>query len=155
MAGKAGLKAGLIGIAVLLVWTVIGQFIPKTTAMTWVSLGVSLLLYTGIGVLAGLFLAPRRTPGKGAGAGAIAGLISGVVAGVAGLVILYVQMAGGGTIPGLSPEQAQQLEQMAEQGMDPKTVLALSSIPSLICVMGIGSGLAAIGGAILGAVKPD
>ena len=155
MSGKAGLKAGLIGIAVLLVWTVIGQFIPTTTVTTWVSLGVSLLLYTGIGVLAGLFLVPRRTPGKGAGAGAIAGLISGVVAGVAGLVILYVQMAGGGPLPGLSPEQAQQLEQLAEQGMDAKTVVALSSIPSLICVMGIGAGLAAIGGAILGAVKPD
>ena len=58
-------------------------------------------------------------------------------------------------VPGLSPEQMQQLEQLAEQGMDTTTVLALSSIPSLICVMGIGAGLAAIGGAILGAVKPD
>ena len=155
MTGKAGLKAGLIGIAVLLVWTVIGRFVPMTGVLTWVSMGVSLLLYAGIGVLAGLFLVPRRTPGKGAGAGAIAGLISGVVAGVAGLVILYVQMAGGGAIPGLNPEQAQQLEQLAEQGMDAKTVVALSSIPSLICVMGIGTGLAAIGGAILAAVKPD
>jgi len=58
-------------------------------------------------------------------------------------------------VPGLSPEQMQQLEQLAEQGMDAKTVVALSSIPSLLCVMGIGAGLAAIGGAILGAVKPD
>jgi len=58
-------------------------------------------------------------------------------------------------VPGLSPEQMQQLEQLAEQGMDPTTVVALSSIPSLLCVMGIGAGLAAIGGAILGAVKPD
>jgi len=155
VAGKAGLKAGLIGIAVLLVWTVIGRFVPMTGVLTWVSMGVSLLLYTGIGVLAGLFLAPHRTPGRGAGAGAIAGLISGTVAGVVGMVILYIQMAGGGAVPGLSPEQMQQLEQLAEQGMDPTTILALSTIPSLICVMGIGAGLAAIGGAILAAVKSD
>ena len=149
------MKAGLIGIAVLLVWTVIGRFVPMTGVLTWVSMGVSLLLYTGIGVLAGLFLAPHRTPGRGAGAGAIAGLISGTVAGVVGMVILYIQMAGGGAVPGLSPEQMQQLEQLAEQGMDPTTILALSTIPSLICVMGIGAGLAAIGGAILAAVKSD
>lgn len=154
MAGKAGLKAGLIGTAVMLVWTVIGRFLPMSGALVWVSAGVSLLIYTGIGVLAGFFLAPPRTPGKGAGAGAIAGLISGVIAGVVGVVILIIQMASGGNIPGLSPEQMQQMQQLTESGMDP-TMFAVLTIPSVVCIMAIGSGLAAIGGAILGAVKPD
>jgi hypothetical protein len=105
MAGKAGLKAGLIGTAVMLVWTVIGRFLPVSGAWVWVSSGVSLLMYAGIGVLAGFFLALPRTPGKGAGAGAIAGLISGVIAGVVGVVILNIQIASGGAVPGLSPEQ--------------------------------------------------
>jgi len=86
VAGKAGLKAGLIGTAVMLVWTVIGRFLPMSGGLVWVSAGVSLLMYAGIGVLAGFFLAPPRTPGKGAGAGAIAGLVSGVIAGVVGIV---------------------------------------------------------------------
>ncbi len=53
MVGKAGLKAGLVGTAVMAVWTVIGRFIPPSGALMWVSSGVSLLLYAGIGVLAG------------------------------------------------------------------------------------------------------
>jgi hypothetical protein len=151
MAGKAGLKAGLIGTAVMLVWTVIGRFLPISGAWVWVSSGVSLLMYAGIGVLAGFFLAVPRTPGKGAGGGAIAGLISGVIAGVVGVVILNIQMASGGAVPGLSPEQMQQL---TESGIDP-AMFALLTIPSVVCVMAIGSGLAAIGGAIFAAVKPD
>ena len=73
MTGKAGLKAGLIGTAVMVVWTVIGRFLPASGVLMWVSSGVSLLLYAGIGVLAGFFLSPPRKPGKGAGAGALAG----------------------------------------------------------------------------------
>jgi hypothetical protein len=105
-------------------------------------------------VLAGFFLAAPRTPGKGAGAGAIAGLISGVIAGVVGVVILNIQIASGGAVPGLSPEQMQGIQQLTESGMDP-AMFALLTIPSVVCVMGIGSGLAAIGGAIFAAVKPD
>jgi hypothetical protein len=154
MAGKAGLKAGLIGTAAMLVWTVIGRFLPVSGAWVWVSSGVSLLMYAGIGVLAGFFLALPRTPGKGAGAGAIAGLISGVIAGVVGVVILNIQVASGGAVPGLSPEQMQGIQQLTESGMDP-AMFALLTIPSVVCVMGIGSGLAAIGGAIFAALKPD
>ena len=151
MAGKAGLKAGLIGTAVMLVWTVIGRFLPMSGGLVWVSAGVSLLMYAGIGVLAGFFLAPPRTPGKGAGAGAIAGLVSGVIAGVVGIVIMTIQLASGGDVPGLSPQQMQQL---IEMGMDP-TMFALFALPSVVCIMAIGSGLAAIGGAVFAAVKPD
>jgi hypothetical protein len=151
MVGKAGLKAGLIGVAVMVVWTVIGRFVPMSGALVWVSAGVSLLMYAGIGVLAGFFLAPPRTPGKGAGAAAIAGLISGLVAGAVGIAIMAIQIASGGNVPGLDPQQMQQL---AESGVDPK-MIPVFAIPSLVCIMTIGSGLAAIGGAILAAVKPD
>ena len=156
MAGKAGLKAGLLGVVIMLVWTVIGQLVPMTGAMRWISTAVSLVLYAGVGVLAGLFLAPPRTPGKGAGAGAIAGVISGLIAGAVGMVILFVQMSrGAGSIPGLTAEQVQQMEQVAESGMDPTTLIAIAAVPSVACIMAVGSGLAAIGGAIIGAVKPD
>lgn len=155
MAGKAGLKAGLIGVVVMLVWTVIGRLVPMTGVLMWVGMAVGLVLYAGIGVLAGFFLAPPRKPGKGAGAGAIAGVISGLIAGVVGMVILFVQMSGGGGIPGLNAEQLQQMEQLAESGMNNTTLIAISAVPSVACIMAIGSGLAAIGGAIIAAIKPD
>ena len=139
MAGKAGLKAGLIGTAVLLVMTVLNQFLPAG-GLVYVSCGVSLLLYTGIGVLAGFLLAPPRTPGKGASAGALAGLIGGG--------IMIVRLAQGMGLAGMDPQQMQQL---AELGMDPR----IMAIPGLICTLALGSGLAAIGGAIFAAVKSD
>lgn len=151
MTGKAGVKAGLIGTAAMVVWTVIGRFLPLSGAWVWVSSGVNLLMYAGIGVLAGTLLTPPRRPGKGAGAGAIAGLVSGLIAGAVGTAILTMQMAGGGDVPGLTPQQRQQL---TETGLDPK-MLALLAIPGVVCITAIGSGLAAIGGAILAAVKPD
>ena len=147
MAGKAGLKAGLIGMAVMLVLTGLNQVLPMTGAWVWVSCGVSSLLYTGIGVLAGFFLAPPRTAGKGAGAGAIAGLISSAVSGVVSYIIIRtlfvraIRLARGLDYPGLTTEQMQQL---AASGMDPK----LFAIPGVICSIAIGAGLAAIGGAI-------
>jgi hypothetical protein len=57
--GKAGLKAGAIGLAVMVVWTVIGRLVPALASglMMYVSCGISSLLYVGTGVLAGLVLA--------------------------------------------------------------------------------------------------
>lgn len=147
MAGKAGLKAGLIGTAVLLVMTLIDQFLPAG-GLVYVSCGVNLLIYIGIGVLAGFFLAVPRIPGKGAGAGAIAGLISGTISGVIGFVIMSVRLARGLGMAGVDPQQMQQLTEM---GMDPQML----AIPGAICGMAMGAGLAAIGGAIFAAVKPD
>ncbi len=147
MAGKAGLKAGLIGTAVLLVMTVINQFLPAG-GLVYVVCGVNMLMYVGIGVLAGFFLASPRTPGKGAGAGAIAGLISGVINGVVGAIIMTVRLARGLGMAGVDPQQMQQL---AEMGMDPRVL----AIPGVICGMAMGAGLAAIGGAIFAAVKSD
>jgi hypothetical protein len=151
MTGKAGLKAGLIGTGVMLTWTVIGRLVPISGVWVWVSSGVSLLLYTCAGVLAGVFLSPPRAPGKGAGAGAIAGLISGLIAGGVGIAILIVQISSGGDVPAMSPQQMAQIRRVSESGVP----LALLLAPSAVCIMAIGSGLAAIGGAILSAVKPD
>jgi hypothetical protein len=148
MAGKAGLKAGLIGLAIMLVMTLINQILPISGALVYVSCGVNSLIYAGIGVLAGFFLAPPRTAGKGAGAGAIAGLISAGISGVVGYIIMSVRLARGLGIPGLDPQQMQQL---AASGMDPK----MFAIPGAICGMAIGAGMAAIGGAIFAAVKSD
>ena len=149
MAGKAGLKAGLIGVAVMLVVTVINQFVLQPSgALVYVACGVSTLVYAAIGVLAGFFLGPPRTAGKGAGSGAIAGLVSSLVSGVVGFVITSVRLARGFGYPGLDPQQMQQLTEM---GLD----LQVLAIPGAICGLAIGAGVAAIGGAILAAVKPD
>jgi hypothetical protein len=150
MAGKAGLKAGTIGLAILLVITLMNQFeiLPTTGALMYVVCGINLLIYTGIGVLAGFFLAPPRTPGKGAGAGAIAGLISGGISSLVGAIIMSVRWSQGLGIAGVDPQQMQQL---TEAGMDPR----LFAIPGVICGLALGAGLAAIGGAIIAAIKPD
>ena len=148
MAGKAGLKAGLIGTAIMLVITVINQVLPISGGLTYVICGVQLVIYAGIGVLAGFLLAPPRTPGKGAGAGAIAGLISGAIPGVIGYVILLIRLSRGLAIPGVD---AQQMQQLAQSNMD----LRVLAIPGMICGVAVGAGAAAIGGAILAAVKSD
>jgi len=151
MTGRAGLKAGLIGTGVMLVWTVVGRFLPLVGVWVYVSSAVSLLMYAGVGVLAGVLLRPPRAPGKGAGAGAIAGLISGLISGGVGIAILLLQVSGGGRVPGMSAEQLEQIQQVSASGIPLPVLLA----PSAVCIMGIGSGLAAIGGAILAAVKAD
>jgi hypothetical protein len=81
-------------------------------------------------------------------------LVSGIVSGVVGTIILVVRLAGGGDIPGVTPEQMQQLERLTEGGMNP-TMFALFAIPSLLCITSIGAGLAAAGGAIYAAIRPD
>jgi hypothetical protein len=157
MIGKAGLKAGLIGAAVMIAVTLINQFlllelVAGNIALSLVSCGVSVVLYAGTGVLAGLFLAPTRTPGNGAKAGAIAGLLSAIISVALGVVIMAVRSASGAPIPGLSPEQ---LEMMAEQGMDAGRLVLISGTAGAVCGAAIGAGAAAGGGAIIAAIKPD
>ena len=131
----------------MVVMAVINNLLPiaGNIGLTLVICGVSSLIYVGIGALAGIFLASPRVPGKGAGAGAIAGLISGAATGVVGIIMVVTGVSSALNSP--------QMQQLAESGMtvDP-TVLA---IPGAVCNLAIGAGLAAIGGAILAAVKPD
>ena len=154
MAGKAGLKAGLIGLAVIVVWTVIGRLVPALTSgvIAYVSCGISSLMYLGTGVLAGMFLESPRTAGKGAKSGAIAGLIAGGIGSIVGVVIMLIQFSITGAIPGLDPEQAQML---AESGMNQQTLMIFSAVCGPVLALGFGVGLGAAGGAISAAIKGD
>ena len=147
MIGKAGLKAGLIGLVVLLIVTALNNLLPISGAWVYVLCGISTLLYVGIGVLAGLFLVPPRTPGKGAGAGAIAGLIGSGINGMISVIITTIRLSRGLGIAGVDPQQMQQL---LEAGYNPQALL----LPGTVCGLVIGAGAAAVGGAILAAVKP-
>ena len=145
MAGKAGLKAGAIGVAIMVTLTLINHLLPvaENIALSLAICGVSVVAYAGIGLLAGFFLARPRTPGQGAGAGVIAGLLSGVVVGVVG----YAMIATGVSSIMDSP----QMQQAMEQGFDPMT----SIIFGAVCNPILGGSVAVIGGAVLAGIKPD
>jgi len=118
------------------------------------------LVFVGAGVLSGSFLTPPRSAGTAAGAGAIGGLIAGLVYAIVEIVILIIQMAVGASGGFLTPEM---IEQLRQAGIDPGTFAFLTgtggaAIGSALCCigsLGVGTGLGAIGGAILGAVKRD
>ena len=159
MAGKAGLKAGLIGAAVMLVTTLLSQ-IPGVGC---VCCGLNLLVYAAIGALAGFFLTPPRTAGTGAGAGAIAGLVSGAVNGVVLAIVMAVQMVRAGPGEIISYLDPQQIQQLIELGIDPEMFAVFSGRVGvaigggLCCLTGlaVGAGLGAVGGVIFAAVKSD
>ena len=154
MAGKAGLRAGLIGLAVVVVWTVITRLIPAMAqgVLMYASCAISSLMYVGTGVLAGLFLGSPRTAGKGAGAGAISGLIAGGGGAILGIVIMLIQVSTSGTIPGLNPEQAQLL---AESNIDPTLLFTIGGVCGGALSLGVAAGFGAGGGAIAAAIKGD
>jgi uncharacterized membrane protein len=165
MAGKAGLKAGLIGAAVMFVITLLSlipTLIPRASGLNCVCCGLEFLAFAGIGVLGGFFLTPPRDAGAGAGAGAIAGVVSGLVDGVLAMIVAAIQMAirGGDIIAMLDPQQVRTL---IDAGIDPEMLAIFSgwggvAIGGGLCCIGylvIGAALGAIGGAILAAVKSD
>lgn len=159
MTGKAGLKAGLIGAAVMLVTTLLSQ-IPGVGC---VCCPLSLLVYAAIGALGGFFLTPPRTAGTGAGAGAIAGLISGAVSGLVWIIVMAVQIALGGAGDITSAIDPEVMRELIELGIDPETFAIFSGVGGvalgggMCCLTGlvIGAGLGAVGGAIFAAVKSD
>lgn len=153
MVGKAGLKAGLIGILVIVVWSLFAQLVLTLSGvLACASSGVSALLYAGIGVLAGFFLAVPRTAGNGAKAGAIAGVVSGFVGSLVGTAVLAITVATVGSVPNLAPEQ---MEALAELGWGLWTIVAISGAIGVPCGMAIGAGAAAVGGAVFSAIVPD
>ena len=157
MVGKAGLKAGLIGLAVMVAISLINQLLlaelyAKQPVLSFASCGVSLVLYVGIGVLAGLFLPAPRTDGNGAKAGLIAGGISAFISVLLGVVILLIRTNSGAPLPGVTPEQ---LEMIEEQGINLGLITLISGSVGAICGAGLGAGAAAGGGALLAAIKPD
>lgn len=152
MSVKAGLKAGLIGAAVLVVSVVISRLLRVSGTLMYANCALNSVLYLATGILAGLYVMPPRTTGKGAGAGAIAGLVSGGISSAVSSAILVVQMSGGGGIPGLSPQQMQQL---ADSGLDPNTLTGIGIVCGLTGGLAIAAALAAAGGTILSALKVD
>lgn len=157
MVGKAGLKAGLIGLAVMVIISLVNQLLlaelfAAQPVLSFASCGVSVVLYVGVGVLAGFFLSPPRTAGNGAKAGLIAGLISAVVSVLLGVLIMVIRTNSGAPLPGVTPEQ---LEMMEEQGMNLGLITLISGTVGAVCGAGIGAGAAAAGGALLAAIKPD
>jgi hypothetical protein len=157
MVGKAGLKAGLIGLAVMVIVSLVNQFLLAElfAALPLLSLGscgVSVVLYVCIGVLAGVFLSPPRTAGNGAKAGLIAGLISAVVSVGLGVLIMVIRTNSGAPLPGVTPEQ---LEMMEQQGMNLGLITLISGTVGAVCGAGLGAGAAAAGGALWAAIKPD
>jgi hypothetical protein len=161
MTGKAGLKAGLIGAGAILVMTLLNQI--QIPGIGCVCCPLTLLVYAGIGVLAGYYLVPPRTPGAGAGAGAIAGLVSGAVGGIIWIVALAIQMAMTDTADIMSNIPPETLRQLTELGVDPQAFAALSGpvggalTGGMCCLSGlaIGAGLGAIGGAIFSSIRSE
>jgi Na+/proline symporter len=149
--GKAGVKAGLIGMAVMVVVAVLNQFLVTSTVLSLVSCGIGVLLYVGIGMLAAFFVAPPRGAANGAKAGLLAGLIAGVAAVVVGSALMFARWRMGYGMPGVDP---QQLEQLLESGMN-RGVMIASGAGGLVCGMVLDVGAAAGGGALLAAIKPD
>jgi hypothetical protein len=164
MAGKAGLKAGLIGAAALFILTLVNlvSALAPGVPIGCVCCAVQFLAYAGVGVAAGLFLAPPRSAGTGAGAGALAGAISGAGAGIGTTISGIIQL-----LTGLSAMQTEQLmRQFGDMGLVRPGMLPAAATPSLgtvaisgtICCfasLAIGAALGAVGGAILGAAKQD
>ena len=160
MTGKAGVKAGLIGAAVLVVLALL-NLIP-VPFLGCVCCALILLAYVGIGVLAGYYLTPPRTAGAGAGAGAIAGLISGAAFGIASIIISVVQTAIGVAGAVVDPELMRQFTELGVD-IDPEILTLFTGAGGVavgggLCCLGslaIGAALGAIGGAIFGAAKSD
>jgi hypothetical protein len=163
MSGKAGLKAGLIGAAVmgiLVLLNLIPSLIQAVSVLGCACCGIELLAYAGIGVLAGSFLSPPRNTGAGAGAGAIAGVISGVGAGIMTIITAAGRMAFTGMQSAIDPIQARQL---MDAGIDPQMLAVFAGwggvflFGSLCCLgwIAIGAGLGALGGLIFASAKKD
>ena len=157
MVGKAGLKAGLIGLVIMVIISLINQLLlmeifAAQRALSFACCGLSIVIYAGIGALAGFFLSPPRTAGNGAKAGLIAGAISALVSTLVGVAILLIRTNSGAPLPGVTPEQ---LEMIEESGINMGLITLLSGSIGAICSAGIGAGAAAGGGALVAAIKPD
>lgn len=153
-----GLKAGLIGGLVLAIVDLLG-LIPVVGCIT---LPLELLLFLGIGALAGFWMAPPRSAGPAAGQGAIAGLIAGAIGGLVNVLLAPVSLAiSGGSdaiLRSLPPESLQALE---SAGIDPYALAspgAMAGLTAVCCLplaLLLGAGLGALGAAILAGTKPE
>jgi hypothetical protein len=152
------LKAGLIGAVIVLVLNLIGV-IP---VIGCIGLPLELLGYVVIGVLAALWMTPRRETGRAAGQGALAGLIAGAVSGIVRAILTPVTMQlSGGTAAILSQVPPDSLQALQQAGIDPNVVFGGGTMAGLVLVcclplgLLLGAGLGALGGLIYAAAKPE
>lgn len=153
-----GLKAGLIGGLVLALVDLLG-LVPVVSC---IAVPLQMLLFIGIGALAGYWLTPRRGGGPAAGQGAIAGLVAGAIGGIVNVVLAPVSLSmyGGSDaiLRGFPPESLQALQ---SAGIDPYALVSPGTMAGLtaVCCLPIallfGAGLGALGGLILAGTKPE
>ncbi|MBU0513074.1 MAG: hypothetical protein KKD28_01680 [Chloroflexi bacterium] len=153
------LKAGLIGVAILIVLNLIGliPFLACITApLSWIT-------YVVVGVLAASYMAPRREAGKAAGQGALAALLAGFGGGIVSTIIGVIRGAIGGAAQ--LPQIMQQIPpdlrgQIRDLGIPAEFLAGAGGAAicgSMCCLVGVfvAAALGAIGGAIYAAVKPE
>jgi len=159
---KAGLKAGLIGGAVVAVLQLLG-LVPIPCLGCFLCL-VMFAVYVGAGALAAYWLPVPRTTGDGAGAGAIAGVVTGIIGGILGMIVSAIQFTitgGGAAILSQIPQES--LDALRDAGVDPSWLTGATSIGAAVgvgaicCVVGmvIAAALGAVGGAVLAGVQSD
>jgi hypothetical protein len=152
------LKAGLIGVVVVLVLNLIG-IIP---GIGCIGLPLELVAYIAIGALAGFWIAPPRLTGRAAGQGALAGVIAGVASGIVRTILTPLSMKlSGGTSAILSQVPPESLQQLQQAGIDPNVIFGGGTMAGLVLVcclpigLLLGAGLGALGGLIFAAAKPE
>lgn len=156
------LKAGLIGIGVLVVLSLIGL----VQILNCITLPLTVVTYVVVGVLAASYMTPRREAGAAAGQGALAALVASFGGGLVAFVINLLRAATGRAyevtdLLRLLPPEI--LLQLRDLGISPNLVSGVGGVGfaavcgSACCLTGIVFAviLGAIGGAIYAAVKPD
>lgn len=150
------LKAGLVGAAVLatleFVW-----LIP------WASCANCMLIplaYIGTGVLAAYWMPRTREAGAAAGQGALAAIIAALIGGLVGILVMSVWGAIVGVDQQLALLTPEMLDQIYEAGLDTSLFTGPTggAISGSCCCGGgliLAPILAAVGGAIYAAVKPE
>lgn len=155
MTFQNGLKAGAIGAAAAVVLTLLG-LIPIVGCCASI---LTLVLWVGVGVLAGYFghkTNPAQTGSEAAQAGAVAGVITALAGGLVQTVVAAIQMAMGGTAQALSQIPPEQLRQLREVGVDPSLMSGAGGVGAVFvcCCLG-GAIVAALLGALGGALSPS
>jgi len=150
-----GLKAGAIGAGIAVVFTLLG-LIPLVGCCISI---LTLVLWVGVGVLAGYFGSqtnPAQTGGQAAQAGAVAAAITALAGGLVQTVISVVQLALGGTAQALSQIPPDQLEQLEKVGVDPALLGGAGGVAAIAgCCCILGPLFAALLGAAGGALSPS
>jgi len=163
MSTQAGLKAGGIGAAVMVVLALLGLIpIPFLGCLCCLLVFAA---WIGAGVMAANFSPAPRTSGGAAGTGALAGVVSGLGYGVVTAIAAVIRAATGSGAAAVSsmltPDVIQQLQQA---GIDPQTFSQVTSfmastggaaIAGSLCCVGallLGAALGAVGGAIGAAI---